>query len=114
MFIPVRGIASLTRAAVLIVAGAVVSKGFKSTKPFAKSMGENIEKFGKWLQEESEEIAAKSDVKAEPAKAAAPKQGSKPKTAAATKRAPAAKKKPATARKAAPKKPAEPKAQPDA
>ncbi len=110
--IPIRGLFLLTRVAALAVAAAAIPVVVKQSKPLAKKLGEELEKFGKWLKDdEVDQGPAKAAAKAEPAKPAA-----KPDEAASSKlrtaKNPAVK---TTAKKPAVKKaPAKAKAKPKA
>ncbi len=108
--IPIRGLFLLTRVAAIAMAAVAVPVIVKQAKPLAKKLGEEFEKFGKWLKEdEVDQKSAKAEAKAEPAKTTA-----KPAEGAASN--PKAAKKPAvktTAKKPAVKKaPAKAKAKP--
>jgi len=82
MFIPVRGLFSLVRAAQVIAVTAAVPFVIKKSKPLAEKVGKELVKLGEWLQDEPEAGPAteKSAPKTatEAPKADAPKAAAKP------------------------------------
>lgn len=111
--IPIRGLFLLTRVAALAVAAAAIPVVVKQSRPLAKKLGEEFEKFGKWLKDDetttepaqaAAKSATKTESKSETSSASQPKVAKKPAVKTTAKK-PAPKKSSAKA-KAKPKKPA--------